>query len=45
MVARDLNDKGYNKEEEYFKKLEREQIEKMKKKKEESGQQPESGGK
>ena len=37
MVAKDLKEKGYDKEEEYFKKLEKEQIEKMKKKKEEQG--------
>ena len=30
----DLSKEGYNKEEEYFKRLEREQIEKMREKKE-----------
>ncbi len=35
-MRENLKDKGYDKEEEYFKKMEREAIEKMKKKQQES---------
>ncbi len=33
MIAEELKEQGYDKEEEYFKKLEREMIEKLKKRK------------
>ncbi|MCB1052216.1 MAG: hypothetical protein H6510_17470 [Acidobacteria bacterium] len=40
MVGKDLKEQGYDKEEEYFKRLEREQLEKLKQKKEPAPQNP-----